>query len=161
MANNYTTWSEYIPFKSKEEASWMKDVLRLNISEYENLQNEDLDNAEMIQHILSSFGINIHVDDAEYFPGFETHFSDNDAGVSIYAVECGNVEVAANVLQEFLNKFRPNEYLSIEFANTCSKPRAGEFGGGAVFITANAIKYFHTGSWICEQISNFENTAKE
>lgn len=159
MANHYTQWSEYISFNNKEEADWLKDVLFLDISKYETPENEDLDNAEIVQEILSSnFGIELRIDDADNFPGFERYISNDRSGVSIYAEEYGDVSVAAIILQAFLKKFRPNDHFSIQWADTCSKPRAGEFGGGAVFITAKKLEWMYTSNWINERITDFEKS---
>ena len=151
MANNYCQWSEYISLNNKEEADWMKDVLHLNASKYETPEDENLDDSEVVQKILSKhFGIELSVDDTECFPGFSHNFH-NDQGAHIYAEEFGDIGTAAIILQAFLKKFRPNEYFSVQWADTCSKPRAGEFGGGAVFITANNLEWMHTGDWVSKQ----------
>jgi hypothetical protein len=39
---------------------------------------------------------------------------------------------------------------------TCSKPRAGEFGGGAVFVTADAICWQNTYDFIGQEQAVFE-----
>jgi len=150
MANNYTQWSEFFPLNSSEEAAWIKSVLCLNIDNYQT--DDSLSESEARQIILKNeFGINISTDDADFFPGFSVEFSDNDSGVYIYAEEFGNVDTAASIFQTFLKKFRPSDYFKIEWADTCSKPRAGEFGGGAVFVTADNVEWTHTGTWISER----------
>ena len=59
----------------------------------------------------------------------------------VYAEESGNPDNVAWLVQKFLKKFRPDQCWSLTYATTCSKPRAGEFGGGAVFVTADAIMW--------------------
>ena len=44
-----------------------------------------------------------------------------------------------HLVQKFLKRFRPDQWWSLTYAATCSKPRVGEFGGGAVFVTADEI----------------------
>jgi hypothetical protein len=155
MANNYCQWSEYFPINSKAESDWLKSVLSVDISRYENA--DELSKSQLIQKILGEFfGVEISVDDADFFPGFSKEFNDDNSGVYVYAEDFGNIEVAATIFQAFLKKFRPDDYFKIQWANTCSKPRAGEFGGGAVFITASNIVWHSTGSWVSNQISSFK-----
>ena len=42
-------------------------------------------------------------------------------------------------MQRFLIKWRPQEEISFEFANTCSNPSIGEFGGGTIVVMANDV----------------------
>src|SRR6185295_8666734 len=60
----------------------------------------------------------------------------------------GNIDQVCHIVQKFLKQFRPNEYWTLTFAATCSKPRAGEFSGGAVFVTAEAIHWDHAAAFI-------------
>ena len=57
----------------------------------------------------------------------------------LYTEESGSPERVAHLVQKFLGRFRPNQCFSLTYATTCSKPRAGEFAGGAVFVTADRI----------------------
>ena len=54
-----------------------------------------------------------------------------------YAEESGSPDNVAWLVQKFLKRFRPDQCWSLTYAATCSKPRVGEFGGGAVFVTAD------------------------
>ena len=60
----------------------------------------------------------------------------------LYAEECGNIDTLAVTLTKFLKKFRPKLALILSWADTCSSMRAGEFGGGAVAITASHQEWF-------------------
>jgi hypothetical protein len=51
-------------------------------------------------------------------------------------------------------------FITVEFAHTCSKMRAGEFGGGAWFITRSGTEMVHTGSWLYQREVEFRNSAK-
>jgi hypothetical protein len=80
--------------------------------------------------------------------GFEYEFHDGSESADgwgrhlwLYTEESGSPERVAHLVQKFLRRFRPKESWSLTYATTCSKPRAGEFGGGAVFITADAIAW--------------------
>jgi hypothetical protein len=59
-------------------------------------------------------------------------------------------------VQKFLKKFRPDQCWSLTYATTCSKPRAGEFGGGAVFVTADEIKWQNAYDFIEDQRAAFK-----
>ena len=47
----------------------------------------------------------------------------------------------AHLVQKFLCRFRPDKSWSVTYASTCSKPRVDSFGGGAVFVTTDEIKF--------------------
>ena len=59
-------------------------------------------------------------------------------------------------VQKFLKKFRPDQCWSLTYSTTCSKPRVGEFGGGAVFVTANKIKWQNAYDFIEQQRTAFK-----
>ena len=65
------------------------------------------------------------------------------------------------LMQKFLAKWRPDDYLTINWACTCSKPRVGEFGGGATFVTATEIEYINSGTWLYEKMLAFDGVKKE
>lgn len=66
----------------------------------------------------------------------------------IYAEEYGDVGAAADFIQQFLVEWRPKSKFKIEWAETCSSPRPGEFGGGAVVITATSMEWLNTRQWV-------------
>lgn len=155
MANNYSQWSEYFPLNSKEESDWLKSVLRIDISEYTGEEYDNLYEAQIMKKVLSEkFGIEISEDSADCFPNFSEDFY--DSGVCVYAEEYGDIDNAVAIFQTFLKKFRPDDYFKIEWAETCSKPRSGEFGGGAVFVTADNVEWITTGTWVSERAKKFE-----
>ena len=51
---------------------------------------------------------------------------------------------------------RPDQCWSLTYATTCSKPRLGEFGGGAVFVTADNIRWNNSYDFVAEQRNAFE-----
>lgn len=70
-----------------------------------------------------------------YYGEFEPKIN----GIWIHTEDCADLENLASLLQEFLQKFNKETKLAFEYAYTCSKPRVGEFGGGAFLITKNSI----------------------
>ena len=62
----------------------------------------------------------------------------------IYSEECGSPDAVAEFLCLFLEKFDTKHRYAIQFsfANTCSKMRVDEFGGGYVVVTAREVQWF-------------------
>jgi hypothetical protein len=75
--------------------------------------------------------------------GFDYDFYDTDQDRSLWlqSSDWGNVYQIAHLMQKFLKAFRPRESWALTYATTCSKPRLGEFGGGAMFVTADRIRW--------------------
>ena len=67
-----------------------------------------------------------------------------------------NLDFLAEFVREVLKRFMPRGCIGIEWSNTCSMSHPGAFGGGVVFVTANAIAAVTTHE-IAEQL----NTAFE
>lgn len=68
----------------------------------------------------------------------------------VYAEECGSPQNVAWLIQKFLKRFCPKKHWIMTWACTCSKPRVGEFSGGAILVTANAIRWFDPGGTAIE-----------
>lgn len=66
----------------------------------------------------------------------------------VYAEESGEPHHVAKLVQEFLKRFRPDSHFTLSWAWTCSKPRIGHFGGGAVFVTATKMKWMSTSEFL-------------
>lgn len=111
MANNYITFSEEIDNLTAEETEWLKQTLKRN-SKLSDESRLDFEYAFITDPVTKIDTMWIHSD------------------------ENGSVEDTAAFMQRFLIKWRPDRFLTISWAETCSKPRIGEFGGGSVFVTA-------------------------
>ena len=70
------------------------------------------------------------------------------AGIVFYSEECGSPDEASMFLQEFLKRWRPRGSIGFDWAYSCSKPRVGEFGGGACFVPATDTKFYSTSEWV-------------
>ena len=82
--------------------------------------------------------------------GFEYALhEDDDEGwgqhLWIYSQDRACLDRVAHFVQKFLRTFRPGDCWSLTYSVTCSKPRVGEFGGGALFVTASDVKWL--GAW--------------
>jgi hypothetical protein len=75
----------------------------------------------------------------------ELGIEDVAEGVILYAEESGDIEYTTSLLQAFLKEFGIPTIVSFEWAETCSQPRPGQFGGGAVVVSKDAIDSISTG----------------
>lgn len=74
----------------------------------------------------------------------------------LYVEEDGRPDHAAYLVQRFLRAFRPHACWSLTYAVTCSKPRLGAFGGGALFVTADSIEPLHAHAFIDARRAAFD-----
>lgn len=151
MANNYLQFSEVLSHLTVEEKTWLKGQLEVvsvfGDQEYaEGDVPSDMDSTDDEWYGCRAWRDLLDYDPNDGVPiGFEYEFHDDDSAggwgchLWLYTEESGSPERVAHLVQKFLRRFRPNESWSLTYATTCSKPRAGEFGGGAVFVTADAI----------------------
>lgn len=87
--------------------------------------------------------------DGEEGVGFD--LKTDPEGAWIYAEGGGNPDQVADVVQAFLQRFRPSESWGMEWSLSCSKPRLDAFGGGAVFVTATSKEWCNTHDWLQEK----------
>ena len=73
----------------------------------------------------------------------------------LYTEEYGEPSRVAHLVQMFLSQFRPHECWSLTYATSCSKPRLGEFAGGALFVTAADIQVCDAYDFINQQHAAF------
>ena len=141
MANSYLTFSEVIARLDAHERKWVRRVLGCDRN---------------VRRTLSGAGLRVSAVDLEDWPGFQWQFNDADSELWLHADESGNVDHVGEFVRAFLARFRPNECWTLTWAETCSKPRVGEFGGGALFITAKALKTFRAAKVIHRLQIRFE-----
>ena len=77
--------------------------------------------------------------------GFSYEIEEDD--IWFYDNEYLDIEAVAQIVQLFFEETGSDDCFTIEAAYTCSKPRPGEFGGAAVFVTADSIEYMTTSDW--------------
>ena len=129
MANNYRHASFVIPNLTPEEAKFITDW----IAAIEDVYDDDTDNtAEPL--------------------GFDCQIvRDTTMKPCLLITDDGtwcNVVRAADLCQAFLKAHRPDQCIGFDYADTCGTPRVGEFGGGAVFVTAKRATFMHTSLWL-------------
>lgn len=84
------------------------------------------------------------LDEPEH-PDFRVEFLPTGPhNVWVYAEEFGNPEHAIDFIYHALGKIASDEIVHLGWAQWCSKPRIGEFGGGEAIITREGV---HTPDW--------------
>ena len=151
MADNYLLFSEVMANLSAEEEVWLKSQLQwIAVRGDQEIEIEAPD--DQAAKGADWAGPRFLRDDEDYDPdfnwgvGFEYAFYDDDhppqgwgRHLWMYSDEWGDLSRVARLVQKFLKQYRPGQCWSLSYATTCSKPRVGEFGGGGIFITADAI----------------------
>lgn len=127
MANNYQLFSTEIENLSQEEKDWWTKAI-------DKLENSDEEHEGYVDFQWSFQGENLW----------------------IHADESGDVDQVGSLVQEFIQACRPDYIFSFEWANTCSKPRIDEFGGGAAVVTKDDITYITTHGWMCEEVESIK-----
>jgi len=172
MADNYTEFSEVIPKLNEKEEAWLKEQVEIvyvfGEEEYTDAtlpKDRSSDEADWV-------GCRAFRDVKDYDcsagadAGFQYEFCDSgefeDYGrhLWLYAQDWGYVDNVVHLVQEFLKAFRPDDCWSLTWSTTCSKPKVGEFGGGAVFVTAERVEHQDTWAFVEEQREAF-NTVVE
>src|SRR5689334_18897111 len=121
MANNYTQFSEAIERITPEERSWIESQLDPDSWGEEPPEWE----APLEEEYLS----------------FEWSLDEIEGSLWLYAEESGDPDEVARFVRAFLARFRPGDRFSLTYADSCSKPRLGEFSGGAVFVTRDGSQH--------------------
>jgi len=90
-------------------------------------------------------------DDESEDPGFAWEWSSlqgrGPEQLWINSDESGNVEDVCIFVSYIQRRLDLEEPFEITWANTCSKLRVGEFGGGACIIYKGKQRWVNTGSW--------------
>jgi len=156
MANNYLQFSEMIENLTPDEKEWVQMTLFHELGE---VGNEKADEA-----FLDALGLGTPtgMDDPEGWPDFNWDIVDRD-GVHlwIYAEESGDIDHVGAFVRSFLAKFRPKEVFKLTWSETCSKLRVGEFGGGALFVTAEEYDCLQTWLWFKEKQKKFDESGSK
>ena len=148
MADNYLQFSESLDDLTPKEVRWLKDQLAE-------------DETTGCPTFLKDYQERTDDDDTDC--GFQYEFregSDARRYLWICAEEHGDAERVAHLVRKFLQQFHPDQCWSLTYATTCSKPRVGEFGGGAVFVTADAIRWQNAYEFVEQQHVAFQRNGK-
>lgn len=145
MANNYTQFSDGIHHLTKEEEAWIRSVL---IDPTVDPDGPDAKNPDLIwNQDNEDLGFDWKIVSDEINGRYLCLYTNSGEG---------DVEQVILLAQRFLKKFRPKEYFTVEWACTCSRPRVGEFGGGAAIVTAKGTKYMNTDTWLADELTKID-----
>ena len=161
MADNYLQFSEIVPRLTAEEEAWLREQLQpvLVFGEQEFLEDDPLGPA-LPEGEPDFSGPRFQRDNPDFDPSFDRlgfdfafhgeHDEQDQWGrhLWVYAEAYGNPTHVAWLVQKFLKRFRPNDSWSLTYATACSKPRVGEFGGGALFVTADENRKQDAGDFL-------------
>jgi hypothetical protein len=132
VANHYLQFSEQLELHNKKEVAWIRRQLDLAVPDVERewkRLDEDCN------------GFDWEIVEKPRKPSF----------LWLYAEESGNPPAVARFVQAFLRKFRPAERFTLTYASYCDRLRLGEFGGGAIAVTAGGIEGFDVHDWAATQ----------
>lgn len=156
MANNYSQWSEIFEFKTKEAADLFEalsticwklgneeiDVSNLDGSDTENLDEEDLQLVTVWQGLDEEHQKMI-LEDSEH--GVFEADREETLKFWVYAEEYGNLDGLGSCAHVALAVTEDTDTIfTVTWADYCSKPRIGEFGGGWMVIHAGGVEYGNT-----------------
>lgn len=124
MANNYVLFSTLVPLRGGDPFPVVKKILTEGVIE---------------RGALVAAG---NWDVADEL-GFDFQFEWGAGGsLIIYSEEAGNVDHAAEFIRTLMQKGLAYEPHVLGWANTCTKARPDEFGGGAILITKKKLYWF-------------------
>jgi hypothetical protein len=174
MANNYLQFSEVIRQITPDEEKWLQEQLEVvyvfdghEYREHELPKELDPTHAQFVGS--RTYRDMEDYDASEEDAGFCYKFctaEDDDPDrwgrhLWLSAEEGGDLDRVAHFVQKFLRAFRPGECWSLTWSESCSRPRVGEFGGGALFVTADDVKWQSSCSFIAEQQLAFKRQQTE
>jgi hypothetical protein len=107
---------------------------------YNDEAHDDADD-EFVDFVESELGGYSRVDSR-----FEKNKQDKN--LYIYSEDSANIEAVTHAIHAVQRHYQIETPITFSFADTCSKPRVGEFGGGVVTITRDRIETWHTSEGI-------------
>lgn len=148
MANSYVQFSAELINLSDEEAEWLKAELRGPVFDFEDGDDDDK-KRELCIAWAKEHGVDVDDGDpVDFFgcwPRFDWSINRVDILEHLWIRDdegSGDIESVVSIVRRFLRKFKRKDAFVLEWAETCSKPRIGEFGGGGVVVTAKETKWF-------------------
>lgn len=134
MANNYLLFSEVIEELSEEEMAWFSEKLGWEPSD-EEIEDEN-------------FQYPAWYDKEAQGVGFDYDLARKSGCLYFISEEYGNLDTLGILVREFLEKFRPNDVFTLTYAETCSRSRVGEFGGGAMVVSRLGIEFMNAHDFV-------------
>jgi hypothetical protein len=138
MANNYAQFSEYIEDLTPAACEWVETVLGFDLDD----QDDPDEGLAKLKTLLSLEGDGVNL---EYWPNFCWKIEGSGVGPDVkhslwlYCEEGYDGEQLAVFVRELICRFMPDYIFTMTVAETCSKPRVGEFGGGWMVISKDEV----------------------
>lgn len=145
MADNFEHMSIAIDIRDKTERAWWRTVRDLLLTELEAIEGDPKKAALYAELQIPEEARDCTICDIIITQG-EVCLTDEGGTVQSDGL--------AAILQAFLRKFRPQGYIKVPVAYTCSKPRPGEFGGYAMLVTADRVLYHTLHAWLEEAVKS-------
>lgn len=124
MANNYRLFSSEIEFPASD-----RERVQAIVDDFIAHADEDSE--------IESLGIEIE-----------------DTRIMFLSEEWADIKETVTLAQKILDELQLNEPFVLEWAETCSELRVGEFGGGAVIVRRGMDpEYMNTHSWVLERLA--------
>ena len=143
MANNYLHFSEQISDLTDEEIKFLNDAFG-----WTPPYNEDNELPEGFEwphwYDQDAEGVGFEYD-------LNYDLNQEERSLWVYAEEYGNVDTLAALVHELIVKFRPDYVFTLTYSETCSKPRLGEFGGGAIVVSKYGTRSINAHGWVSEE----------
>lgn len=145
MANSYSAFSVELELLSQEEL----DQARVLIDLFRLLMTEDLSDADAatLRSLFDSAVGDLPELTGECLFRIETTRS-FPYSLYVWAEESADLLTAVTFIQAFLRMLNRDDIITLTWADWCSKPRPGEFGGGAVVISRTDVRWLDTQDWI-------------
>jgi hypothetical protein len=164
MADNFLQFSETLDALTPEESAWLGHQLEpiavIDGTEYpedDAVQNRDTEPSYQGLRFLRDYEDLEDGDNDPTVQGFQIEYQDDDTAYAWFSAETnGDPGRLAHLIQKFHKRFRPDQCWSLTYATTCSKLCVGEFGGGAVFVTADEIRWENSLDFVERQRAAFE-----
>lgn len=154
MANNYCIFSEMIGDITEEEEEWISRFLTSpedwdtpDISQDDDEADDERFKDWLVFHGFREDGEDLDMDVDCYYPNFQWDLERRErkgkkvTELWLYAEEGFDLDHVINLVVELHKKFRPKGEFTLTWAEYCSKPRIGEFGGGAVAIYGTKVDW--------------------
>jgi hypothetical protein len=114
---------------TQEEEAWLKHMLSLDS------ENDAIELEATLPGVDLEYG----------WPGFDGSIDrEVDPRLWVRSEDSFCPENVAALLQAFILRFRPTDIVSFTWAGVCSRPVAGEFGGGWAVVSADDIVFGNT-----------------
>lgn len=149
MANNYLQFSAALDDLTQEEAAWVATLASLGNSrdDLEHFDEDGTGKSELGKLAEKLWG------DADTYISCDQEETNGVWSIWFYSEEGNDPYAVGQVVQEFIKKFRPGSGFKwgMQWAETCSRLRLDEFGGGAIAVTEDKIVCMST-SYLLEQM---------